>query len=573
VGGSFSYLSRDRAKLLLDELERIQAELKTVGSNAQEATAATVEVLKTIENTLREVCLANGLADDEGGVVVQKVKKGVSRAMKLHGMGAYLIECEALKAHLPKPILTRLHAAKTFRNQFANGSGLLCEASKGKEFCVLGFEVLKAVSLPIMALESKILQKCTVYPFEVITLGRVLGRGGFGEVREATLQGQAVAAKILHPSTFQDDPEARNKLLQELRPLSELQHVNIVRLFGVCLDPHLDCILMEHMHRGSLRQVLNENRLPTSQVFAILRQVVAGMVCAHAHTPHPILHRDLKAANILLDQYLRAAIADFGISTGAGTTTKTTTMAGTVAYDAPEVMDEENWTTAGDVYSFAVLAFEAATGEVPWKGSNLKQIYRAVVLKEQRPHGKQWDEPMDEEQQRHPFLAAIVKDCWAQELGDRPSFADLSPRFDEAATLLEFQPDEPPPMSPAAAATAPASTAAPLLSVPMVESVEEKARKEAEEARENAEVEAQKAQQEMVAMQQVEEMELQRQKEAKEANENARRDAEEQVSKEAVERSRREAEQQKGFAEAECLQNPLVGQTVEDVPGAVGQVR
>jgi hypothetical protein len=437
---SFSYLSRDRAKLLLDELGRIQAELKTVGSNAREATAAAVEVLKTIENILREVCLANGMADGSGGVVVRKVKRGMTTTKKLHGMGAYLIECKAIKDHLSPQLHGRLHKIRESRNQFAHESGLFCSASKGLEFCLLGFEVLKAVSPATATLESKILRKCTVYPFDSIVLGRVLGQGGFGQVREAMLQGQAVAAKILHPSTFQDDPEARDKLLKEVCPLSELQHENIVRLFGVCLDTRLDCILMERMHRGSLRQVLNENRLPTLQVFAILRQVVAGMVCAHAHTPHPILHRDLKAANILLDQHLRAAIADFGISTGAGTATKTMTMAGTMAYDAPEVLDEENWTTAGDVYSFAVLAWEVVTSEVPWKGATMKQLMKAVVFKEQRPHGKQWYKPMDEEQQRHSFFSALIKDCWAQEPVERPSFADLSPRFDEAATLLEFQP-------------------------------------------------------------------------------------------------------------------------------------
>jgi serine/threonine protein kinase len=142
----FSYLSSDRAKLLRDELKGHQVVLQAVGSDAKKATASTVEALKTIEGMLRETCLANGLADGEGGVVVQKVKKGISRPMKLHGMGAYLIECEAMKAHLPKPLLTRLHAAKTARNQFAHGSGLLCEASKGLDLCLLGFELLEAVS-------------------------------------------------------------------------------------------------------------------------------------------------------------------------------------------------------------------------------------------------------------------------------------------------------------------------------------------------------------------------------------------------------------------------------------------
>jgi hypothetical protein len=87
-----------------------------------------------------------------------------------------------------------------------------------------------------------------------------------------------------------------------------------------------------------------------------------------------------------------------------------------------------------------VLAFEAVAGEVPWKEIRPSQLIRAVVMKEQRPHGKRWDEPMDEEQQRHPFFSALVKDGWAQEPDDRPSFADLSPRFDEAAALPEFQP-------------------------------------------------------------------------------------------------------------------------------------
>jgi hypothetical protein len=139
----FLYLSSDRAKLRRDELEGHQVVLQAVGSDAKKATAGTVEALKTIEGTLREICLANGLADGEGGVVVQKVKKGVSRPMKLHNMGAYLTECEAMKAHLPKPLLTRLH--KEIHNQFVHESGLLCEASKSLDFCLLGFELLEAV--------------------------------------------------------------------------------------------------------------------------------------------------------------------------------------------------------------------------------------------------------------------------------------------------------------------------------------------------------------------------------------------------------------------------------------------
>jgi hypothetical protein len=114
-------------------------------------------VLKTIENVLREVCLANGLADGSGGVVVQKVKRGVSTTKKLNGMGAYLIECKAIKKHLSPQLHGRLHKIRESRNQFSHESGLYCSASKGLEFCLLGFEVLNAVSLeasPVLMLES-----------------------------------------------------------------------------------------------------------------------------------------------------------------------------------------------------------------------------------------------------------------------------------------------------------------------------------------------------------------------------------------------------------------------------------
>jgi hypothetical protein len=173
--GSFSYLSRDRANLLVEELERIQAELKTVGSNAREATAAAVEVLKATENILREVCLANGMADGSGGVVVQKVKRGVTTTKKLHGMGAYLIECKAIKDHLSPQLHGRLHKIRESRNMFSHESGILCSASKGLEFCLLAFEVLEAVSHQAALLESKVIHPIRV---EGGSVGKVPSQNG-----------------------------------------------------------------------------------------------------------------------------------------------------------------------------------------------------------------------------------------------------------------------------------------------------------------------------------------------------------------------------------------------------------
>jgi hypothetical protein len=123
--------------------------LQQEGVTVQEATAATVLVLKQIEAVLREVCLANGLSDGQGAIVVKKKgKNGQASPKKLHGFGSYLIECHALKAHLSKPLLNRLHQAKDTRNLFAH-QPFMCDASMGLGYCQLGFELLQEVGPPV----------------------------------------------------------------------------------------------------------------------------------------------------------------------------------------------------------------------------------------------------------------------------------------------------------------------------------------------------------------------------------------------------------------------------------------
>jgi serine/threonine protein kinase len=293
---------------------------------------------------------------------------------------------------------------------------------------------------PTARSEPRILQPCKEYRAGEIVDVRYLGRGAFGDVKLINIDGRGMAAKILNPAGAHEHEIVKGMLVKEVRAMAELQHENIVRLFGVCLDPGKMCILMEYMHQGSLRQVLdnNPNLLPIPQVFSILREIAGAMSFVHAHTPHPILHRDLKTQNILIDRNGRSAIADFGLAAGAGSLSKTLTTGGTLAYDAPEVLDEDDWGTAGDVYSFAVLAWETVTGKPPWSGVSIKQLIKAVLVKEQRPHGKHWDEPMEEGEQRDPLFWKVIKGGWAQKVGDRPSFADLFASFRAASEQPQF---------------------------------------------------------------------------------------------------------------------------------------
>ena len=102
--------------------------------------------------------------------------------------------------------------------------------------------------------ESKVPKFCKEYrAYEIVDV-RDLGRGGFGVVKLVLIDGRPVAAKMLNPTGAHELKIARGLLLKEVRAMAELPHENIVRLFGVCLDPGKMCILMEHMQRGSLRQ-------------------------------------------------------------------------------------------------------------------------------------------------------------------------------------------------------------------------------------------------------------------------------------------------------------------------------
>jgi serine/threonine protein kinase len=153
----FQPLSGVRTSLMRTEFEKLQAELEHAVSADPKATNSTCrEVLIRIEGVLKEICLANGMADDDGkgGVVAQLVKKGVATTKKLHGFGPYLIDgigpLPEIKKHISAQLQGRLFKIRDDRNVFSHESGILCQASKGLEFCVLGLELLEAAGTAVI---------------------------------------------------------------------------------------------------------------------------------------------------------------------------------------------------------------------------------------------------------------------------------------------------------------------------------------------------------------------------------------------------------------------------------------
>ena len=249
--------------------------------------------------------------------------------------------------------------------------------------------------------------------------GRELGRGGFGAVYEVVHGGMRLAGKKMSLTVADERARIEGLLKREFRALQQAQHPHIVRLHGVVTDdPSSVSLLMELSPIGSLRTLLDErpDEVLQSEVaqLALLTGIALGMAHLHAQQPKPILHHDLKAANVLVwpDASTRfiAKITDFGLATGTHDSTmrtsQGTTGAATLAHKAPEAFDDE-FTTASEVYAFGILAWEVLTAKVPWEGYSLAKLTKAIIKEERPPLPPQGD-------------FQLVKSCWAQEPQPQP---------------------------------------------------------------------------------------------------------------------------------------------------------
>ncbi|XP_078441463.1 leucine-rich repeat receptor protein kinase MSP1-like [Wolffia australiana] len=198
---------------------------------------------------------------------------------------------------------------------------------------------------------------------------RIVGDGGFGFVYRAEMpDGRAVAVKKLSPDAFHGLREFR----AEVETLGRVRHPNLARILGYCAAGPDRVLIYELAERGSLDQWLHEpgpDRPPLTWParLRIAGGVAAGLAFLHGCRP-PIIHRDIKAGNVLLDEDFRARITDFGLARWAEPEKLqiSTQVAGTAGYMPPEYgSGVVAATVMADVYSFGVLVFELAAGRRP----------------------------------------------------------------------------------------------------------------------------------------------------------------------------------------------------------------
>ncbi|KAM1485457.1 hypothetical protein TB1_036307 [Malus domestica] len=194
-----------------------------------------------------------------------------------------------------------------------------------------------------------------------------LGQGGFGSVYKGMLiSGQEIAVKRLSKSSGQGVQEFKN----EVALVAKLQHRNLVKLLGFCLDGEETILVYEYVPNKSLDYFLFEHKkreqLDWLSRTMIIGGIARGILYLHEDSRLRVIHRDLKASNILLDSNMNPKISDFGMARMFGiddqTEGNTKRIVGTYGYMAPEYAMEELYSVKSDVFSFGVLLLEIITG-------------------------------------------------------------------------------------------------------------------------------------------------------------------------------------------------------------------
>ncbi|KAL8153246.1 hypothetical protein V2J09_011006 [Rumex salicifolius] len=193
----------------------------------------------------------------------------------------------------------------------------------------------------------------------------LLGQGSFGPVYKAAMAtGGVVAVKVLASNSKQGEKEFQT----EVSLLGRLHHRNLVNLVGYCVDKGQHMLIYEYMSNGSLESHLygnDEDALTWDGRLQIALDISHGIEYLHEGAVPPVVHRDLKCANILLDHSMRAKVADFGLSKEEHFDGRASSLKGTYGYMDPAYISSSKLSVKSDIYSFGVIIFELITSINP----------------------------------------------------------------------------------------------------------------------------------------------------------------------------------------------------------------
>ncbi|XP_074751457.1 MAP/microtubule affinity-regulating kinase 4 isoform X2 [Athene noctua] len=207
---------------------------------------------------------------------------------------------------------------------------------------------------------------------------RTIGKGNFAKVKLARhiLTGREVAIKIIDKTQL--NPTSLQKLFREVRIMKGLNHPNIVKLFEVIETEKTLYLVMEYASAGEVFDYLvSHGRMKEKEARAKFRQIVSAVHYCHQKN---IVHRDLKAENLLLDADANIKIADFGFSNEFTLGSKLDTFCGSPPYAAPELFQGKKYDGPEvDIWSLGVILYTLVSGSLPFDGHNLKELRERVL--------------------------------------------------------------------------------------------------------------------------------------------------------------------------------------------------
>lgn len=305
--------------------------------------------------------------------------------------------------------------------------------------------------------------------FSELNLTGVIGGGGFGQVWKAIWRGTPVAVKIMSSSAQTENvlKSVLEEFASEINMVSGMRHPNICLYMGACLDPPNRAIVTEFAAHGSLWDALrspldppyvaadgstrnawplslyessagnqsqgwyNESSTASSSIapagtwpWVLVKRVASGacrgMTYLHSGKP-PVLHRDLKSANLLLDDSYTTKVADFGLSRIKAQERSMTGNCGTVQWMAPEILSNQGYAEPADVYSFGIILWELLSRECPFEGMSPIQCALAVLNKNAKPEIPAWCPPS---------FAALINACVDRNPSARPTFPQILSALD-----------------------------------------------------------------------------------------------------------------------------------------------
>ncbi|KAJ1281367.1 hypothetical protein BS78_04G300900 [Paspalum vaginatum] len=271
------------------------------------------------------------------------------------------------------------------------------------------------------------------YTIEEIELGtdrfneaRKVGEGGYGPVYKGHLDHTPVAIKVLRP----DAAQGRSQFQQEVEVLSCIRHPNMVLLLGAC--PEYGCLVYEYMANGSLDDCLFRRGggpvIPWQHRFRIAAEIATGLLFLHQAKPEPLVHRDLKPGNILLDRNYVSKISDVGLArlvppsvADSVTQCHMTSAAGTFCYIDPEYQQTGMLGVKSDVYSLGVMLLQIVTARPPMGLTHHvgRALERGTFADLLDPAVHDW--PLDE---AHSFAEVSLRCCELRRK-DRPDLATV----------------------------------------------------------------------------------------------------------------------------------------------------